>query len=254
MKLIDNHCHLDFPHYEEDREEVMEKCMEKLELVVNSGSSPENNVSSLELSKKYEGFVYPTMGMHPVKIDGMGLEQLEKVKQNIREHQKEIVAVGEIGMDYHHETSRKGREKQERFFKRLLELGEETGLPVVVHSRDAEKRVLDILDNYDLESVIMHCFNGNMEMVEIAVKRDYYISVSTQVLYSKRVGKIVKNTPVENILLETDAPFLYPGDERNFPYKVHESLEKIAGILGRDEEELGEIFNRNTRKAYLEVF
>ncbi len=254
MKLIDNHCHLDFPHYEKDREEVMEKCMEKLELVVNSGSSPENNMSSLELSRKYEGFIYPTMGMHPVKIDGMGLEQLEKVKQNIREHQKEIVAVGEIGMDYHHETSKEGRKKQERFFKRLLKLGEETGLPVVVHSRDAEKRVLDILEDYELESVIMHCFNGDMNMVEIAVKRDYYISVSTQVLYSKRVGNIVENTPVENILLETDAPFLYPGDGRNFPYKVHESLIKIADITGREEEKLGKIFNRNTRNAYLKVF
>ncbi len=254
MKLIDNHCHLDFPQYDEDREEVMEECKEKLELVVNSGSSPENNKTTLELSREHQGFVYPTMGMHPVKIDGMDEGDIEEIVNSIKQHEDEIVAVGEIGMDFHHESSKEGRKKQERIFRRLLKLAEELKMPVVVHSRDAEKQVLDILDEYDLESVILHCFNGNTDLAEKAVERNYFISITTQVLYSSRVQELVKSTPLENIILETDAPYLYPGDSRNFPYKVYESLEKISDILGKEKEELADIFNRNTRDAYLQAF
>ncbi len=254
MKLIDNHCHLDFPQFDGEREEVIEKCEEDLELVVNSGSDITTNKSTLELSEKHRGFIYPTVGLHPTKIEEKNEEDLEEVLKMIRENSDKIVAVGEIGMDFFHEKTDKGREKQENFFRKLLELAEEIGKPVVVHSRDAEKQVLEILEEYDLRSVIMHCFNGSKELVDKAVNKGYFISVTTQVLYSKRVREIVETAPIDKILLETDAPYLYPGKEKNYPYNVHESLKKIASILGASKEEIGEQFNKNTREAYLGVF
>ena len=254
MKLIDNHCHMDFPHFDEDREEVLQTCREKLDLIVNCGSSPETNISTLELASENPGFVYPCIGLHPTRTADMDDEDLEKIKKDIEYYSDRIVGVGEIGMDFHHEKDDGGREKQKRFFREFLEMAEKLEKPAVVHSRDAEKQVMEILEDYEVPSVIMHCFNGSIELAKEAVDRGYYISVSTQVLYSKRVQRIVEETPKDRILLETDSPFLYPGDERNFPYNVHESLEKIADIRDEGLEELGEQFNRNTRKAYLEAF
>lgn len=254
MKLIDNHCHLDFPQFKKDREEVLERCRDELELVVNCGSSPETNLSTLELASENPGFVYPCIGLHPTRVSDMDREDLVRVKEDIRSYSDKIAGLGEIGMDFHHEKDEEGRKKQERFFKEFLELAEEIEKPVVVHSRDAEKKVMEILEEYTLPSVIMHCFNGSPGLAERAVERGYYISVSTQVLYSKRVQNIVKSVSGEKILLETDSPFLYPGGERNLPVNVHESLEKISEILGKDAEVLGKQFNKNCRKAYLDVF
>lgn len=250
MKLIDNHCHLDFRQFDEDRDKVIERCREKLHAVVNSGSDRAANRRALELAEEHTDLVYPCIGLHPTKLDDVTDEVLAEIEGHIRAHKDRIVALGEIGMDFFHEKSGEGRERQREVFKRLLELGEELELPVVVHSRDAEKQVLDVLDGFELPEAIMHCFNGNEQTLERALGAGYWISVSTQVLYSNRVQNIVAKTPADRMLLETDAPFLYPGEERNEPWRIHESLENIAEIKEKDETRLGKQFNNNTRQAY----
>lgn len=254
QKLIDNHAHLDFPQYDDDRDEVIERCREKLHAVINAGSEPEANQRALDLADEHPDFIYPCIGAHPTKLETIGEDGLEEIRDQIREQQDTIVAVGETGLDYHHERSEDGREAQEGFFRPLLEDAEDLGLPIVVHSRDAEKRCLELLSSYDLPEVIMHCFNGNLEQVREAVDRGYWISVSTQVLYSTRVGEIVETAPASRILLETDAPFLYPGDERNEPWRIHESLEEIAERKDGERDELARQFNSNTSDAYMQQF
>lgn len=249
-KLIDNHCHLDFPQYDDDRDAVIQRNKERLHAVVNAGSDHDANIRALALAEQHPDFIYPCIGAHPTKIDAIGEDGFEDVLHSIEEHDDAIVAIGETGLDYHHETSEAGRERQETFFTQLLEEAEARSLPIVVHSRDAEKRCLELLGQYDIDDVVMHCFNGNLDLVKTAVDRGYWISVSTQVLYSTRVQNIVDAAPVENIMLETDAPFLYPGDKRNEPWRIHESLEQIAEIVDQSQADLARQFNENTRNAY----
>jgi len=253
-KLIDNHCHLDFPQYDGDRDTIIQRCREKLKAVINSGSDIDANKRVLQLAAQHPDFIHPCIGAHPTKIESIGQKGLEDVKASIREHQDRIVAVGEIGLDYFHHKEDSMREEQEDYFKPLLQLAEELDLPAVIHSRDAEKRCLEILSSYNPPEVIMHCFNGNQQTVQESIDRGYWISVSTQVLYSSRVEEIVSNTPSDRILLETDAPFLYPGDQRNEPWRIHESLDTIAGIKEEEKEVLGEQFNKNTEEAYRTTF
>ncbi|MFB6265729.1 MAG: TatD family hydrolase, partial [Candidatus Nanohaloarchaea archaeon] len=228
MQLIDTHAHLDFDQYDEDREEVLERCREEMVAVVNSGTNVERNNASLELAEEND-FVHATLGFHPTYIEED--KDLDRIEEQIRENQAKIAGIGEIGLDYHHVREDRWREEQEDVFLRFLDLAEEFQLPVVLHTRDAEKRVMELLEGRELEEVMLHSFNGSPELAEEAVDRGYYIGVSTQVLYSNRVQEVVETVPLDSVVLETDAPFLYQG-ERNAPWNVEESAEKIAGIKG----------------------
>lgn len=245
MKPVDAHCHLDFESFDEDREKVIEECKEKLEFVVNAGSNVEHNKSALKLQKEHPELIKANLGLHPTYTDDFN--QLKKVKNQIRENNP--VAVGEIGMDYHHVTKEEKRERQEEVFRELLELAEELDKPLVVHSRDAEKQAIEILETYDLPDVMLHCFNGTPELAEKAVENGMTVGISTQVLYSTRVQNLVEALSVEDILLETDSPFLYRG-ERNRPANVLESLEKIAEIKSVEKKEIIEATTGNARRIF----
>lgn len=223
-KPVDAHCHLDFKDFDKDREEIIKECREKLEFVVNAGRETESNNSSLELQEKYSDFIYAAAGIHPTHTDSF--DQVEEVKQQVRDN--EVHAVGEIGMDYHHVESKDLRERQREVFVEMVELAEEHDLPVVVHSRNAEKQVIDILEDRNIDAYL-HCFNGSVEQLERALENDMMIGVTYQIDYSSRVHEIVERIELSNLLLETDSPFLYRGG-RNNPENVEVIAEKVADI------------------------
>lgn len=245
MKPVDAHCHLDFDRFDGDRDEVVERCKEELEVVVNAGSNVEHNEKALELREKYGDFIVPNLGLHPTYTDHF--DELEEIKEMIRE--KDPVAIGEIGLDHHHVTDEELRQKQEEVFRELLELAEELEKPVVIHSREAEERAFEVVQEYDLPDIMFHCFNGTPELAEKAAEAGITIGVTTQVLYSTRVQNIVEKISVEDMLLETDSPFLYRG-ERNEPVNVKESADKIAELKPRDREEVIEATTRNARRFF----
>lgn len=236
MPFVDTHCHLDFEKYDEDRDEVVERCGEELAAVVNSGTDADGNRATLDLSEAH-GFVHATLGLHPTYIEEVDDAAVEEIAAQVRENADRILGIGEIGLDYHHVREDALRERQEEVFRRMLELAEDLGLPAVLHTRDAEPRALEIVEQYEVDAV-QHCFNGRPELAREAVDAGQYISVSTQVLYSTRVQEIAAEVPLDRILLETDAPFLYQG-ERNVPWHVKESAEEIADIKDVSAEEVG---------------
>ncbi len=264
MQLIDTHCHLDFDQYDDDRDKVLDTCQERIDAVVNVGTNHERNQASLDLARNHD-VVYATMGLHPTYIkdledspksgdfarssepDGSTSNEIDRIVTQIRNNSGAIQAVGEIGLDYHHIREPEWRERQEDLFVRLLDVAQELDMPVVLHTRDAEQRATEIVQDYDLP-VIQHCFNGAPELAEECVDRGYWISISTQVLYSSRVQELAASVPLEHILLETDAPFLYQGD-RNMPWHVEESAEKIADIKELDVEDVARQTTENARDA-----
>ncbi|MFT4867973.1 MAG: TatD DNase family protein [Candidatus Nanohaloarchaea archaeon] len=245
MKPVDSHCHLDFERFDGDRDEVIERSKEELEFVVNAGSSMERNRKVLELSEKYPDFVVPNLGLHPTYTDNFG--EVDEIKKLIREENPP--AIGEIGLDHHHVKNTKLREKQEDIFREMLELAEELDKPVVIHSREAEERVFEIVQDYSIPSIMFHCFNGTPELAEKATEHGIKIGVTTQVLYSDRVQSIVEKISIEDMLLETDSPFLYRGD-RNEPKNVHESAEKIAEIKETGKKEVVEKTTANSVELF----
>ncbi|MFQ3308561.1 MAG: TatD DNase family protein [Candidatus Nanohaloarchaea archaeon] len=239
-KPVDAHCHLDFDKFDDDREEVIQKCQEKLDFIVNSGREPESNQDSLNLQEEHPDFVYATAGIHPTHTDSF--DKLKEVKRQVEENN--FHAVGEIGMDFHHVEEEELREKQHEVFVEMVELAEEQDLPVVVHSRNAEKQVIDILEEKEADAYL-HCFNGNISQLERALDEDMFIGVTYQVLYSNRVQELAENIPLENLLLETDSPFLKKG-ERNTPLTVREVAGKIADIKELDQ---SKVVERTTMNA-----
>ncbi|MFB6174352.1 MAG: TatD family hydrolase [Candidatus Nanohalobium sp.] len=245
MRPVDAHCHLDFEQYDEDREEVLEVCREKLEFIVDAGSNLENNRKVLRLADENPELVVPNLGLHPTYTDSF--DEIEEIKEQIRE--EDPAAVGEIGLDHHHVSDNHIRKRQAKVFREMLELAEEINLPVVLHTRDAERKAVNTVKEYELPDVMLHSFNGNPELAEEAVAEGMKIGVTTQVLYSTRVQNIVKALNLEDILLETDSPFLYRG-ERNSPVNVHESAEKIAELKDVSKEEVVKASARNARSIF----
>lgn len=245
MKAVDAHCHLDFKQFNGDREKVINRARDSLEFVVNAGSNPEHNRKALELETGYPGFIVANLGLHPAYPDDYS--RVDEVEKQVREN--DPAAVGEIGLDYHHVTDRDMREEQVEVFRQMLELAEELDKPVVVHSRDAERKAVDLLKTYSLPDVMLHCFNGKPGLAEEAVEAGMTVGISTQVLYSSRVKEIVERLRPEDLLLETDSPFLYQG-ERNEPVNVVESAEAIAGIKNTEADQVVLSTTRNARRIF----
>lgn len=243
MKPVDCHCHLDYGKFDDDREEVISRCYSNLHRVVNAGLGPESNRSTLELAREND-VVEPALGLHPTQVESF--DDIEEVVNQIREHQPGII--GEIGLDYHHVTDEETRERQEEVFRILLELAEELGKPVALHTRSAEKKCVEIIDEYEVKAHL-HSFNGNTDLTGKAAERGNMIGISTQVLYSTRVQNIVREVSLDRIVLETDSPFLYQG-ERNEPVNVLESAEKIAELRDVSTREVIEATTRNAVEFY----
>ena len=243
--LVDTHAHLDFEHFDDDRENVIKTCKEKLKAVINSGAGYEGNKRTLKLSKEYNDFIFSCLGLHPTHDQ----EDVNKVYKQIEDEEDKILGVGEIGLDYYHHKEKEKRGEQEERFREMLELAERIEKPVVIHSRDAEKKALQVLSEFDPKTVVMHCFNGGLSRAKEAIERGYFISISTQVLYSNRVKLLARQLPLKNLLLETDSPFLGKG-KRNVPWRIEKSLKIISELREEDEDELEAQFYENTLKAF----
>lgn len=246
-KLIDIHCHLDFKNFNKDREEVINRAKKKLTAVINSGASYEGNKKTLKLSKEYEGFIYPTLGFHPTNN-----EPIDRTIEEIEKNVEYIVGIGEVGMDFYRVEDPEERKRQEHIFKKFIELSNEYELPLVIHARECEDRVFEIVKELkDDSNVVFHCYSGSVELAKKILEEGYYISVPTLVCFSKHHQNIVKNLPLEKILTETDSPFLSPyRGKRNEPSFVEEAVKKIAELKSMSIEKVDEITDRNARKVF----
>lgn len=219
--MIDAHCHLQFEQFDEDRNELILEIEENLDLAAIAGTNLEDNREAKNISETSEKLIYCN-GAHPL----FDHPSLEEIKEQIKEN--EPAAVGEIGLDHNYITDDKKREESEQIFREMLELAESEGLNVVIHSRNAERKAFEIVQEYDVRG-FFHCFNGRPELAEEIISNGHLIGVTGQVLHSTRVRNIVEKVPLEGILTETDSPYLGE-DDRNTPLYVEKVTEEIAEI------------------------
>lgn len=249
MKLIDSHCHLDNERFNDDRGEVLARIEERLEFAVNIGYDLESSKKSVELAEKYD-YIYAVVGVHPTDISGY-TDEMEAELEAMAKHPK-VLAVGEIGLDYHWMTEPK--EKQQEIFRRQMEMARRAGKPVVIHTREATRDTLDILKEYPDVRGIVHCYPGSYESAA-EIMDNYYFGVGGVLTFknSKKLKETVEKLPMDRIVVETDCPYLTPEPhrgKRNEPVYVEHIAQRIAEVKGISYEEVVRISNENTKKAY----
>ena len=202
------------------------------------------------MADKYD-YVYAAVGVHPHELYDMSSQTIDKLRK-LSEHKK-VVAIGEIGLDYHYDTH--PREFQRFWFIQQLRLAEETGLPVVIHSREASQDTFDIIERSKVRRGSIHCYSGSPEMAKEYVKMGFHIGVGGVVTFpnAKKLVETVEAIPLESILIETDCPYLAPApnrgkrnDSRNLKYIV----EKIAEIKKLSPEEVAEVTENNAKSLF----
>lgn len=248
--IFDTHAHYDDERYDQDRDVVFQQLSQNGVVgILDVGCSLESAEKAVSLANQYP-FVYASVGLHPEESLNVApdyLERLEKLAAC-----EKVVAIGEIGLDYHYDETDKP--SQQKLFSEQLLLAQKLRLPVIIHSRDAVEDTIAMLrqaDNYG----VVHCFSGSAETAEVYLSMGYYIGFTGLVTFPKvkKVLEAIQITPPERILLETDCPYMAP-----VPYRgkrctsdmIAFTAQKIAEIKGMQTQELVDIARENCRKLF----
>ncbi|MBY8914752.1 TatD family hydrolase [Bacillus sp. YC2] len=251
--LFDTHAHLNAEQFDTDLEEVIERAKsEQVERIVVVGFDRPTITRAMELIEEYD-FIYAAVGWHPVDAIDMTDEDLSWIKE-LSSHEK-VVAIGEMGLDYHWDKSPKDIQKE--VFRKQIALAKEVDLPIIIHNRDATEDVVTILKEEGAEQVggIMHCFTGSAEVAQQCMDMNFYISFGGPVTFknAKKPKEVAKEIPNDRLLIETDCPFLTPHPfrgKRNEPSYVKYVAEQLAELKGMTYEEIASITTENAKRLF----
>lgn len=253
MNIFETHAHYDDDAFDEDRDTLLfEMNKEGIDYIVNIGCSMSNSRHIVQMIQQYD-FLYGTVGVHPSDIDELTEADMEELDQLSK--QNKILAIGEIGLDYHYDNVVK--ERQMHWFIRQLEIAKKRNLPVVIHSRDAAKDTLDIMKEHHngVTPGIIHCFSYGVEMAREYLNMGYYIGVGGVVTFknAKKLKEVVEYTPLDRIVLETDAPYLAPTPyrgKRNCSLYLKYVAGEIAALKDISVEEVYTATYQNAKHVY----
>ncbi|BFI97599.1 MULTISPECIES: TatD family hydrolase [Priestia] len=251
--LFDTHVHLNAEQYEDDLQEVINRALEKgVQNMVVVGFDEPTIKKAIQIAETYD-FIYASVGWHPVDAVDMTDEHLAWIEE-LAQHPK-VVALGEMGLDYHWDKSPK--EVQKDVFRRQIRLARKVNLPIIIHNRDATEDVVTILKEEHVEEVggIMHCFTGSIEVAKQCMDMNMYISFGGPVTFknAKKPKEVATELPLDKLLIETDCPYLTPHPfrgKRNEPGYVSYVAEQIAELKGITYEELADITTANAKKLF----
>lgn len=249
-KIIDTHTHIYDKQFEEDFDDVMKRIEDELEGIVSIGFDLESSLKSIELANRYS-FVNAVIGVHPVDIKKYN-DKVEKELERLALTEKKVVAIGEIGLDYHWMEDPK--DVQIAGFRKQMELAERVKKPVVIHTREALQDTLDVLKDYKNVGGILHCYPGSLEAAKPFLDR-YYLGIGGTLTFknNKKTKELVKELPLEKIVLETDCPYLTPvpfRGKRNEPIYTKYVAEEVARIKEISVEQVIKVTTENAKKIY----
>ncbi len=258
MIIADVHCHLDHQSFDGQIDKLIENAKKAgVKAIITNGVNPESNRKALKIAKKYD-IVLPALGIYPIDAlqretgtdsygSGNGFD-VDKEIGFIRQNKDKIAAIGEVGMDL---KLGKDVNSQREVFGKMLRLADELDKPILIHSRKAEKEVMDILARTKHKKIVMHCFSGKKKYVIEGLKRGYYFSIPTNIVRSFQFQLLVEIAPMSQLLTETDAPYLSPYQGKtNEPAFITETIKQIAEIKKMDKEEVSKILFMNYQKLF----
>lgn len=248
--IFDSHAHYDDESFNDDRDTILKGIQDKGVIgVLNCGASLKGAYDSVKLADKYD-FIYAAVGVHPEGAETFTEGTLEEIRK-LASHSK-VRAIGEIGLDYYWEEN-PSREIQKDVFRKQMKLAEELNLPVVIHDRDAHGDTLEIIKEFPSVIGVVHCFSGSVEFARECIKRGYYIGFTGVVTFknAKKVLEVVKEVPMDRILVETDCPYMTPvphRGERNKSDYIEFVIDKIAEIRNVSKQEISAGTISNTKR------
>ncbi len=245
--FIDVHCHLDY-FSDEKISDIIEKCRKnKVNLIVANGTNPETNRKVLSLSDSFPE-VFAALGIYPIECLKMNEKEIDEEISFMKKMKKYISAIGEVGVDLKESGDLKTQLKN---LKKFTDLSKNLNIPIIIHSRKAEKETIDFLEKENVKKVVMHHFSGNFKLVRRIFEKGWHISIPTSVVRSEHFQKIILEAPLENLLCETDSPFLHPkksGD--NDPSNVIYSYKKISEIKKISIDKVAEKISNNFKNIF----
>lgn len=251
--LIDTHAHIDMEDYSADFGEMLKRAENcGVKKIIIPGVEPSGFERIFELTEKYEN-IFGCVGVHPEELDSYNEQAEEKIKYFLSK--QKIVALGEVGLDYYWDKTR--TERQKEIFEKQIYLAKEAGKPVVVHDREAHQDTFEILKKTGAKEigVIMHCFSGSAEFAIQCAKEGFYIALGGVVTFknAKKMKEVAQVIPLENLLVETDSPYLTPvpfRGKRNEPSFVKYSAEEIAKLRECSLDEIADATTKNAMKVF----
>ena len=257
MKIFETHAHYDDSDFDEDREELITSMLSddgELDCIINVGASLKGCEDSLLLASRYDK-VYAAIGVHPEEVEGLTMGHMRWIKENASMNRK-VLAIGEIGLDYHYPEPTK--EVQKQWFRQQLKIAGEIRKPVIIHSRDACADTLECMrmEHADKIGGIIHCYSYSKEAARDYLDMGFYFGIGGVVTFknARKLIEAVEYIPMERIVLETDCPYMAPephrgtrNDSRNITFVA----EKIAQIKGMTTQEVIDITNKNARKLFI---
>ena len=247
--FIDTHCHIS-KEYFDDIPNLIDKIVKSgVNKVIVNGCDMKSNFEVLELVEKYD-IVYGALGFHPTELDDFSDEQLIWLEKNI--NNKKIVAIGEIGLDYHYDNTDKVKQKE--VFEKQLQIASKYHKPVIVHSRDAINDTYNIISKYNVIGSL-HCFSSSKEMAERFIKLGFYIGIGGVCTYknAKEIKEVIKAIDLEYIILETDTPYLSPEPvrkEKNTPCNIPIIASYIASLKDVDLSIVSKVTSANASRLF----
>lgn len=251
--LIDSHAHLNDERFDDDREQVINSLIKNgIELVLNPGYDLESSKISVNMAKQYS-MIYAAVGTHPHDSKDMNDDTLEIYKSYALEDK--VIAIGEIGLDYHYDNS--PRDVQKKWFREQIRLAKSLDMPYIVHDREAHEDIFNIMKEEMNSGArgILHCYSGSVEMAREFIKMGFMISLGGPVTFknAKVAKKVALEIPLEYLLIETDSPYMAPEPnrgKRNEPSYVKYVAEEIAKIKNLEYNQVVEKTNANFKKLF----
>ena len=256
MPIIDSHAHLEFPHFDEDRDAMLTRARDagvETLLAIGSGTGPDNLNAAIPFAEQHD-WIYATIGIHPHEAKLATEEHFARL--DALAHQPRVIAWGEMGLDYHYDHS--PRDVQQQVFRRQLAQARAAKLPIIIHCRDAWDDCLSIMEQDWASSGlggVLHCFTGTPEDARRGMDMGFMVSFACNVTYPKmqQLRDVARDLPLEKILTETDSPFLPPQSlrgKRNEPANVVQVAQTLASVRNLASEELASVTAENFRRFF----
>jgi len=259
MQLIDTHCHINFNAYDEDRDELIARAKDAgVNRIINPGIDVESSRAGIHLTERYEG-MFAAVGIHPNSTADFHSDIIKTLRD--LSHHENIIAIGEIGLDYHWDKSPKAKQKEA--FEAQLALATERQLPVIIHNREASDDVMDILEQW-VKSLpetlkdrpgVLHSFSAPASIAERALNAGFYLGFTGPITFKKAedLRRIAATVPLNRILVETDGPFLTPTPyrgKRNEPAYIPYIVERLASLKTINVEGMAKATTENAEKLF----
>lgn len=254
--FFDSHAHLNFNAFQNDYQKIINSCLQEKIWLVNVGSKFSTSQKAVEIAEQYQEGVWAAIGLHPTHAEKENFE--EEKYLNLAKNSSKLVAIGETGLDYFRLTGdetkiQQAKNSQKELFLKHLTLAKKMNKPLIVHCREAHSDLIEILKLKLGTNGVIHCFSGNSQEAKQYLQMNFYLGFTGIITFTNSDDEIIRQTPLERILIETDCPYLAPvphRGQRNEPSFIQYTAQKIAEIRGLSLEQIAEQTFQNARKLF----